>query len=105
MMVKRQDTKQFLWYLVKAKKCQMLLLFFFQVFLGISGVFIAVMLRKVIDTAVAENARGFWWAIGLFVVLIVAQLLARILLRYLEEATKADLEIYLKEILIKSLLN
>lgn len=75
-----------------------------QAILGISSVFYAMLLREIINTAVAADRDGFFWAIGIFISLVIFQLVLRAVNRFLEEFTRSTLENCFKKRLFSILL-
>lgn len=72
--------------------------------LGISSVFYAMFLRKIVNSAVAGDRENFFAAIAAFVGLVVFQLTLRAVNRFLEEFTRSTLENRFKERLFSALL-
>ncbi|MBQ1820633.1 MAG: ABC transporter ATP-binding protein [Clostridia bacterium] len=71
---------------------------------GASGVLYALLLRGIVDSAVAGNRNGFWHYVLLIVGLTVAQLALRAVLRWLTERSKSTFENVFKERLLHTLL-
>lgn len=80
------------------------LLLVIQAILGVSSVFYAMLLREIINTAVAADRDGFFLAIWIFVGLIIFQLGLRAVNRFLEELTRSTLENCFKKRLFSILL-
>ncbi len=85
-------------------KIMILALLIIQAVLGIAGVLYALILRKMIDAAVAADMNGFAHWIFVFVGIAVMQLIVRALGRFAEEYTCSSLENRYKEKLFASLL-
>ena len=75
-----------------------------QMVLGISSVFYAMLLRGLIDGAVAHDSKKMLTFCVLFVVLVVGQIALRAVLRFLEEYAKATYENAFKSRLFAGLL-
>ncbi len=71
---------------------------------GASGVLYALLLRGVVDAAVAGDAPGFWRYILFTVALTAGQLALRAIIRWLSELSKATFENVFKARLTKTLL-
>lgn len=72
--------------------------------LGISSVFYALLLRGIIDAAVAHDKNGMLLHIILFSSLVVGQIALRAVLRFLEEFSKSTYENAFKKRLFRELL-
>lgn len=75
-----------------------------QAVLGISGVFYAMLLRRIVNAAVAGERGDFAAAAAMFVSLVVLQIALRALNRFLEEFTRSTLENRFKGRLFDALL-
>ena len=75
-----------------------------QSLLGVSSVFYALLLRDIINAAVAGEKKAFFICITGFALLVCGQLLLRMLLRFLNEYTKSGIENRMKERLFAVLL-
>ena len=71
---------------------------------GVSGVLYALLLRGIVDSAVAGDRNGFWHFVVLIVSLTAAQLALRAILRWLTERSKSTFENVFKGRLLKTLL-
>ena len=78
------------------KKIFIIILLIIQIFLGVSSVFYAVILRNVIDEAVNHNTNGFIIWVIIFALLVIIQILLKALSRFLEEHSRALMENILK---------
>lgn len=85
-------------------KSYILLLLTVQAVLGISSVGYALLLRRLINAAVAGERTAFFEAIGMFALLVMAQVLLRALNRHFEELSRAILENRFKDNLFSNLL-
>ena len=81
-----------------------LFLLFLQMVLGISSVFYALLLRGLIDGAVAHDSKKMLTYCVLFAALVVGQIALRAVLRFLEEYAKATYENTFKSRLFAGLL-
>ena len=86
------------------KKIYILFLALLQMGLGLSSVFSALLLRNLIDRAVAGDSAGFVHTAVAFAFLILGQLAANALGHFLYEWTRATLENQFKEALFSCLL-
>ena len=86
------------------KKGYILALTAVQALVGTSGVLEALLLRNVVDSAVARNGDAFWHNILLFVLLIVGTIALRAVIRWLSELSKSTLENVFKGRLMGQLL-
>ena len=100
------DKKTVLWLLKNTGRYRwyMVWLVLLQMVLSGSAVCYALAMKNMIDSAVAWNRQGFFSGLFLFVFLIVMQLGLRMVLRYLEEASRSGLENKFKENLFAALL-
>ncbi|MCQ2539526.1 MAG: ABC transporter ATP-binding protein/permease [Acetatifactor sp.] len=85
-------------------KLHILILLLIQAILAICGVAYAMLLRRIINTAVAGDRNAFFIAIGSFAALIMSQIVLRALNRFLEENTRSTLENRFKSRLFQALL-
>ena len=88
----RNDTKHWLYIVPGNKKIYVAVLMALSAVSGVTGVLFALLLRDVVDNAVARNAGGFWHAIGLLVILVLAILSLNALIRWLRELCNAAFE-------------
>ena len=71
---------------------------------GACSVAYALMLRSIVDAAVAGNASSFWRWSGVTALMVVTQLMLRAIVRWLDELVRARLENTLKARLFDALL-
>ena len=71
---------------------------------GGSGVLYALLLRNIVDSAVAKNMDSFVLNVSLVITLVAAQLTMRAIIRFLNEMSKSTFENIFKERLMKCLL-
>ncbi len=86
------------------KKGYILLLTLLQALQGGSGVLYALLLRGIVDSAVKGNHEAFRQSVVLIILLTVGQICLQILVRWLNELTRATFENLLKQRQIKYLL-
>jgi len=100
------DKKTVLWLLKNTGRYRwnMVGLVLLQMVLSGSAVCYALAMKNMIDSAVTGNRQGFFSGLFLFVFLIITQLGLRMVLRYLEEASRIGLENGFKERLFAALL-
>lgn len=87
-----KSTLQYLREITGNKKKYFLILIIVQILQGISGVCFALLLRIVIDSAVAHDGRLLIRNVSLFIGLICLQMLFSALLRYYNELSKSTFE-------------
>lgn len=75
-----------------------------QFLLGISSVGYALILRRLIDVAVAGQQRQFFWSAVTFAGLVISQIILRAISRFLVENTKVSLSNKFKKRLFSSLM-
>ncbi len=102
--MKNNSTLRYLSQVTGKKKLLVVALLLVQVLLGVSGVGYALLLREAIDAAVMKNRSDFGLYIGLFVTLVLVQMLLRAALRFLEEYCRSGVENCFKERLFDRLL-
>lgn len=100
-----KSTLQYLKDVTGNKKLYFLILMVVQILQGISGVCFALLLKKVIDSAVIHDGRLLVQNILLFMGLIVLQMIFSALLRYYNELSKATFENNCKARLFEQLLH
>lgn len=102
--MKNNSTLRYLSQVTGKKKLLVAALLLVQVLLGVSGVGYALLLREAIDAAVAKVRSDFGLYIGFFVALVLAQMLLRVALRFLDEYCRSGVENCFKERLFDRLL-
>lgn len=100
-----KSTLQYLKDVTGNRKLYFLILMVVQILQGISGVCFALLLKKVIDSAVIHDGRLLIQNILLFMGLIVLQMIFSALLRYYNELSKATFENNCKARLFEQLLH
>lgn len=97
-------TIRWIWKISNTEKVSIVWLLFIQAFLGISSVIVAWTLRDVIDSATSRNHALFYRNIAIFITLILLQIAAKSVKRFLDEYTKSGLENRFKERLFQTIL-
>ncbi|MEE3403078.1 MAG: ABC transporter ATP-binding protein [Acutalibacteraceae bacterium] len=101
----KNNTLKWLFSVAGRKKGYILLLILVQILHGASGVLYALLLRNIVDSAVEKNTDIFVLNVSLVILLVIAQLSMRAVIRFLNELSRASLENTLKERMMKHLLN
>lgn len=100
----RNVTLKWLFSVPGRKKIYLVFLILVQVLHGASGVLYALLLRNIVDSAVGKDTNGFILNVCLVILLVIAQLSMRAVIRFLNELSKASLENIFKERLMNNLL-
>ena len=100
----RNVTLKWLFSVPGRKKMYLVFLILVQVLHGASGVLYALLLRNIVDSAVGKDTNGFIINVCLVILLVIAQLSMRAVIRFLNELSKASLENIFKERLMNNLL-
>lgn len=103
--MKKDKTLHWLFLVPGRKKVYILFLILLQVLNGASGVLYALLLRNIVDSAVGKDTNAFVLNVCLVLLLVIAQLSMRAVIRFLNELSRASLENIFKERLMKHLLN
>lgn len=99
------DTLKYLKDISKDKRSYFFILMIVQILQGLSSVAFALLLRSVIDSAIAQDKTLLIRNIFLFISLILLQIILSSLIRYYNELSKASLENTSKSRLFKQILN
>lgn len=99
------DTLKYLKDISKDKRSYFFILIIVQILQGLSSVMFALLLRSVIDSAIAHDKTLLIRNISLFIGLILFQIILSSLIRYYNELSKASLENASKARLFKQILN
>ena len=102
--MKKDNTIRWLLAVPGRKKAYIVLLIVLQMIHGASGVLYALLLRNIVDSAVARDQNGFVRNVMMVILLVVAQLAMRAVMRFLNELSRASLENIFKERMMKQLL-
>ncbi len=100
----KSSTFKWLFTVPQRKKIYILILILVQMLHGASGVLYALLLRNIVDSAVNRNKDNFIFNIVLIISLVIAQLAMRVVIRFLNELSRASFENIFKERLIRHLL-
>ena len=100
----KQQALQWLWRMPGNKKRYILLLMILEMIHGFSGVLYALLLRNIVDAAVAHSTAEFWRGVVLTALLVLGQQLLRALIRHLNENVRSLLENLYKRRLIENIL-
>ena len=87
------------------KKIYVLLLTLGQAVSGASGVLYALLLREIVNAATGGDRSGFFRNLLYIILLVAAQLVLRVILRYLGEISKSSIENTFKQRLVHTLLH
>ena len=98
------NTIKWLFTVPGKKNLSIVVLIIVQALHGASGVLYALLLRNVVDAAVAGDHHVFWLQMLLVVLLVIGQLALRAILRWLNELSKSSLENIFKTRLMRTLL-
>ena len=104
MMKNRKSAMHFINEIAGKSRLYIIFLLLVQMVLGISSVFYAMLLRGLIDGAVAHDSKKMLTFCVLFAALVVGQIALRAVLRFLEEYAKATYENAFKSRLFAGLL-
>ncbi len=98
------STLKWLWRVPGRKKGLIAALTAVQILLGGYGVLYALLLRNIVDSAVAHDSGAFWRSVLWIILLVLCQLGLQALIRWLNELSKATLENSFKQRLAESIL-
>ena len=100
----KNNSIKWLYDVPEKKKIYILALMLIQGLYGASGVLYALLLRNLVDNAAAHNKAGFWHYTLLTVLLVLAQIGARAVIRWLDELSRATFENIFKSRLMHNIL-
>ena len=103
--MKNNNAVKWLYAVPKKKKGYIAALMLVQSLNGASGVLYALFLRNIVDSAVAHNSTKFWTQVVFIVILVIAQIAMRAIIRWLNELSKATFENIFKARLMKNILH
>lgn len=103
--MKNNNAVKWLYAVPKKKKGYIAALMLVQSLNGASGVLYALFLRNIVDSAVAHNSTKFWTQVIFIVILVIAQIAMRAIIRWLNELSKATFENIFKARLMKNILH
>lgn len=102
--MKNNSTLKWLWEITGFKKVYIAVLIFIQAVLGINSAIYAVLLKNIIDSAMAESFSDFKLYVLEIILLVAFNLILRAFVRFLEEYSRSTFENILKERLFSCLL-
>lgn len=102
--MKNNSTLKWLWKITGFKKIYIAVLIFIQAVLGINSAIYAVLLKNIIDSAMAESFSDFKLYVLEIILLVAFNLILRAFVRFLEEYSRSTFENILKERLFSCLL-
>ena len=100
----KNNAIKWLYAVPKKKKLYILALMLVQALHGASGVLYALLLRNIVDNATAHDKAGFWHFVVLTVLLVLAQIGMRAVIRWLNELSKSTFENIFKARLMHNIL-
>ena len=100
----RDKTVRWLWHVPGRKKGYIAALTAVQVLLGGYGVVYALLLRNIVNAAVAHDSGAFWHFVLLIFLLVAGQLCLQAVVRWLNELSKSTLENAFKKRLTENIL-
>ena len=95
--MKNNSTLKWLWKITGFKKIYIAVLIFIQAVLGINSAIYAVLLKNIIDSAMAESFSDFKLYVLEIILLVAFNLILRAFVRLLEEYSRSTFENILKE--------
>lgn len=98
------STLKWLWRVPGCRKGYIAALTILQVILGGTGVWYALLLRNIVDNAVAHDGEAFRHFISMMILLIIMQLFLSALIRWLNELARSTLENIFKQRLTENIL-
>ena len=102
--MKNNSTLKWLWKITGFKKIYIAVLIFIQTVLGINSAIYAVLLKNIIDSAMAKSFSDFKLYVLEIILLVAFNLILRAFVRFLEEYSRSTFENILKERLFSCLL-
>lgn len=102
--MERTNAIKWLYAVPKRKKLYILALMLAQALNGASGVLYALLLRNIVDNATAHDSGGFWHYVLLMLLLVLAQIGMRTVIRWLNELSRATFENIFKARLMQNIL-
>lgn len=105
--MKRYDLKtwRFLYTVTGKGKFNIIILTMVQALLSVCSIFYALLLREIINSAISGQRSIFFGSIVIFALLVLSQLGMKVLVRFLEEYTKSNLENCLKDRLFATVMS
>ena len=100
----KNSAVKWLYSVTGKKKWNILWLMIVQALHGASGVVYALLLRNIVDNAVDGDRSGFRFYVLLIILLVLAQVAMRAIIRWLEELSRSSLENLFKQRLLNNIL-
>ena len=100
----KNNAVKWLFRVTGRKKWNILWLMIVNALHGASGVLYALLLRNIVDNAVEGDRKGFAFNVILIILLVLAQVAMRAIIRWLEELSRASLENLFKQRLLNNIL-
>ena len=100
----KNNAVKWLFSVTGRKKWNILWLMIVNALHGASGVLYALLLRNIVDNAVEGDRKGFAFNVILIIMLVLAQVAMRAIIRWLEELSRASLENLFKQRLLNNIL-
>ena len=100
----RDKTVRWLWQMSGREKGYIAALAAVQALLGAYGVIYALLLRNIVNSAVAHDSRTFWHFVALILLLVAGQEVLQAVMRWLNELSKSTLENVFKNRLTDNIL-
>jgi len=100
----KNNAVKWLYAVTGKKKWNILWLMIVQALHGASGVVYALLLRNIVDNAVDGDRSGFRFYVLLIILLVLAQVAMRAIIRWLEELSRSSLENLFKQRLLNNIL-
>lgn len=101
----KDNAVKWLYSVTGRKKWNILWLMIVQALNGASGVLYALLLRSIVDNAVEGDGSGFKFYVLLIILLVLAQVAMRAVIRWLEELSRSSLENLFKQRLLDNVLH
>lgn len=100
----KNNAVKWLYSITGKKKWNILWLMIVQALHGGSGVLYALLLRNIVDSAVDGDRSGFIFNVIMIILLVLAQVAMRAIIRWLEELSRASFENLFKQRLLNNIL-
>lgn len=101
----KNNTLKWLINVPKKKNLYIVTLMIIQAVTSFSGVFYALLLSRIVDSATEHNSEAFWHYVFLIILLVAVQLGLRAVIRWLAELSYSTFENIFKERLLNNILN
>lgn len=101
----KNNAVKWLYAVTGRKKLNILWLMIVQALHGVSGVLYALLLRNIVDSAVGRDSSDFWFYVAMIILLVLAQVAMRAVIRWLEELSRSSLENLFKHRLLNNILS